>query len=358
MEREKAARLAADAANLGFNKIPEAAAAVLRSAAPTRSHAAPAASIEPNSEAEGRRQQQQQHQQQQQLPLGEGQESVPQQPQQQQGQPQLQDQEQKQQQNGKEGQQGQGSAASTAAAAAAAAAGAGNTSNTNNCANGSGSSKPLFSELLQRSMLAVSDTRAWFSEKRGYAMVRQSRLPTALPQAPAAYCTIKTPMTLPGGCLTLLAKARSACRPAPSTSSTEHQNTSSSERGNGTLSAGQQQPHQQQEQQQGLKQQGPKQQQQQQQQQGIELPADRVAEDIREAKVGAGHVPWALRVEVLSEQQDLRVVEGGCVEELLGQQGKGEAEYHLYQLKSPSARCPPGTASSWPCCLGQHAIPT
>uniref|UniRef100_A0A7S3VSI1 PAN2 UCH domain-containing protein n=2 Tax=Dunaliella tertiolecta TaxID=3047 RepID=A0A7S3VSI1_DUNTE len=122
MEREKAARLAADAANLGFNKIPEAAAAVLRSAAPTRSHAAPAASIEPNSEAEGRRQQQQQHQQQQQLPLGEGQESVPQQPQQQQGQPQLQDQEQKQQQNGKEGQQGQGSAASTAAAAAAAAA--------------------------------------------------------------------------------------------------------------------------------------------------------------------------------------------------------------------------------------------
>lgn len=41
---------------------------------------------------------------------------------------------------------------------------------------------PTFAELLQQSLVALNDTRAWFDEARGYAVVRQTRTPTRLPQ--------------------------------------------------------------------------------------------------------------------------------------------------------------------------------
>lgn len=47
---------------------------------------------------------------------------------------------------------------------------------------------PSFSELLRRSMLAVSETRAWFDDAHGYQYVRQSRLPTKLPMVLAVSC--------------------------------------------------------------------------------------------------------------------------------------------------------------------------
>ncbi len=143
MEREKAAKLAADATHLGFNKIPKAAAEVL--------HCAPApAGGDPRQAAA----------------LGEataaGQGQAERQPKQQE-----QQQQQQQQLGGTSSLEAHGHSPPPAATAEA------------------GSAKPLFCDLLRTSMLAVSETRAWFNEARGYAMVRQSRLPTALPQVGA-----------------------------------------------------------------------------------------------------------------------------------------------------------------------------
>ncbi|GIL62633.1 hypothetical protein Vafri_16832 [Volvox africanus] len=44
-----------------------------------------------------------------------------------------------------------------------------------------GSGPPTFSELLRRSLLAASSTRAWLDEARGYALVRKMRVPLSLP---------------------------------------------------------------------------------------------------------------------------------------------------------------------------------
>ncbi|EFJ51381.1 hypothetical protein VOLCADRAFT_87610 [Volvox carteri f. nagariensis] len=44
-----------------------------------------------------------------------------------------------------------------------------------------GSPPPPFSELLRRSLLAASATRAWLDEARGYALVRKVRVPLSLP---------------------------------------------------------------------------------------------------------------------------------------------------------------------------------
>jgi hypothetical protein len=41
---------------------------------------------------------------------------------------------------------------------------------------------PSFADQLARSLVAVNETRAWFDEARGYTHVRQSRVPTRLPQ--------------------------------------------------------------------------------------------------------------------------------------------------------------------------------
>jgi hypothetical protein len=43
-----------------------------------------------------------------------------------------------------------------------------------------------FADQLARSLVAVNDTRAWFDEARGYTQVRQSRVPTRLPQVSGA----------------------------------------------------------------------------------------------------------------------------------------------------------------------------
>jgi hypothetical protein len=48
--------------------------------------------------------------------------------------------------------------------------------------------RPSFSELLQRSLLAVNDTRAWVDEAQRYKWVRQSRAPLALPQVLVVNC--------------------------------------------------------------------------------------------------------------------------------------------------------------------------
>ncbi|GIL89851.1 hypothetical protein Vretifemale_17592 [Volvox reticuliferus] len=44
-----------------------------------------------------------------------------------------------------------------------------------------GSGPPTFSELLRRSLLAASATRAWLEEARSYALVRKMRVPLSLP---------------------------------------------------------------------------------------------------------------------------------------------------------------------------------
>jgi len=59
-------------------------------------------------------------------------------------------------------------------AAAAVAAGVG--------AGGNGDQKPRFADLLANSLRAVTETRAWFDDKVGYAWVRQQRVPQKLPK--------------------------------------------------------------------------------------------------------------------------------------------------------------------------------
>jgi PAB-dependent poly(A)-specific ribonuclease subunit 2 len=46
-----------------------------------------------------------------------------------------------------------------------------------------------FSSILQASLQASNETRAWFDEKRGYCMVRQSRVPIKLPKVLAINCS-------------------------------------------------------------------------------------------------------------------------------------------------------------------------
>ncbi len=41
---------------------------------------------------------------------------------------------------------------------------------------------PSFAELLRRSLLAASCTRAWVEASRSWALVRRSRVPTSLPR--------------------------------------------------------------------------------------------------------------------------------------------------------------------------------
>jgi len=186
MERDKAARLAADATHLGFNKIPEEAAAVLRSAPSSTPTPTPTQTSNPTSSSDP---------------------SLKAQPSRDEG-----------TRGGGEGEGGAGNviqagreqgpsqaadaaistthcvvsdgqeAARESPASAPAAPGAKTAPSTAVPAAPAAPAaaecphKPLFSELLHRSLLAVSETRAWFNETRGYAMVRQSRLPTALPQ--------------------------------------------------------------------------------------------------------------------------------------------------------------------------------
>ena len=46
-----------------------------------------------------------------------------------------------------------------------------------------------FANILQSSLQANNETRAWFDEKRGYCMVRQSRVPIKLPKVLAINCS-------------------------------------------------------------------------------------------------------------------------------------------------------------------------
>ncbi|KAG2497083.1 hypothetical protein HYH03_005077 [Edaphochlamys debaryana] len=51
-------------------------------------------------------------------------------------------------------------------------------------------STPPFAQLLRRSLLAVSATRAWVDEARAYALVRKSRVPLSLPPLLAINCAV------------------------------------------------------------------------------------------------------------------------------------------------------------------------
>lgn len=50
----------------------------------------------------------------------------------------------------------------------------------------------MFSELLEKSLLSVNDTRAWVDEAQRYKWVRQSRVPLSCPQVLVVNCA--------GGC--------------------------------------------------------------------------------------------------------------------------------------------------------------
>lgn len=177
MEREKAARLAADVANLGFNKIPESAAAVLRSASvpspsstdpaagsPTPPPPAPSVADDVGGQGGG------EHDGPGSQGAGEGEEG-----------------DKDSTETPPAGAQGVAAACSAAQHSTGSTAqhstqGGAQGTTAAPAPTGAGMAKPLFSELLQRSLLGVSETRAWFSESRGYALVQQSRMPTALPQ--------------------------------------------------------------------------------------------------------------------------------------------------------------------------------